>query len=629
MGKIIGIDLGTTNSAVVFLEGGNPKVIPSHEGTNTTPSVVALGKNEVVGIPAKRQQVVNPKNTIFSVKRLMGRMYSDPEVQKLVHDMPYAVVEGKNGMACVEVDGKVYTPQEISAKVLAKLKADAESFLGEPITEAVITVPAYFNDAQRSATKEAGAIAGLEVKRIVNEPTAASLAYGLDKKTNEKIVVYDLGGGTFDVSVLEIGDGLFEVKATNGDTHLGGDDFDQKIIDFLIAEFKKSDGIDLSTDKQALQRLKDAGEKAKIELSSAPETDINIPFITADATGPKHINIKLTRAKLESLVEDLIQRTITPIENALKDAGISKGEIDEIVMVGGMTRMPKIHEVVKNYFGKDTNRSINPDEVVAIGAAIQGGVLSGQVKDVLLLDVTPLTLGIETLGSVSTPLIKRNTTVPTSASQVFSTAADNQTSVEINILQGEREMAIDNKSLGRFILDGIPPAHRGVPQIEVTFDIDANGLLHVSAKEKVTGKEQKITIQGSTGLDKSEVERIVKEAEANREADKKRKEEAEARNHAESLIHQAKKAIIEAGETLPAETKTEIEGKIKELEETMVGGSKEEIEKKTNELSETLAKFGDQLYKKEEPKGETPNANPENKGPEANPNDPIEGEIVN
>jgi molecular chaperone DnaK len=629
MGKIIGIDLGTTNSAVVFLEGGNPKVIPSHEGTNTTPSVVALGKNEVVGIPAKRQQVVNPKNTIFSAKRLMGRMYSDPEIQKLIHDMPYAIVEGKNGMACVEVDGKVYTPQEISAKVLAKLKADAESFLGEPITEAVITVPAYFNDAQRSATKEAGQIAGLEVKRIVNEPTAASLAYGLDKKTNEKIVVYDLGGGTFDVSVLEIGDGLFEVKATNGDTHLGGDDFDQKIIDFLIAEFKKSDGIDLSTDKQALQRLKDAGEKAKIELSSAPETDINIPFITADATGPKHINIKLTRAKLESLVDDLIQRTITPIENALKDAGISKSEIDEVVMVGGMTRMPKIHEVVKNYFGKDTNRSINPDEVVAIGAAIQGGVLSGQVKDVLLLDVTPLTLGIETLGSVSTPLIKRNTTVPTSASQVFSTAADNQTSVEINILQGEREMAIDNKSLGRFILDGIPPSHRGVPQIEVTFDIDANGLLHVSAKEKVTGKEQKITIQGSTGLDKSEVERIVKEAEANREADKKRKEEAEARNHAESLIHQAKKAIIEAGDTLPAETKIEIEGKIKELEETMVGGSKEEIEKKTNELSETLAKFGDQLYKKEEPKGETPNANPENKGPETNSNDPIEGEIVN
>jgi len=628
MGKIIGIDLGTTNSVVAFLEGGNPKVIPSHEGTNTTPSVVALGKNEVTGIPAKRQQVVNPKNTIFSVKRLMGRMYSDPEVQKLVKDMPYAIVEGKNGMACVEVDGKVYTPQEISAKVLAKLKADAESFLGEPVTEAVITVPAYFNDAQRSATKEAGQIAGLEVKRIVNEPTAASLAYGLDKKTAEKIVVYDLGGGTFDVSVLEIGDGLFEVKATNGDTHLGGDDFDQKIIDFLISEFKKTDGIDLSLDKQALQRLKDAAEKAKIELSSAPETDINIPFITADATGPKHINIKLTRAKLESLVEDLIQRTITPIENALKDAGISKGEINEVVMVGGMTRMPKIHEVVKNYFGKDTNRTINPDEVVAVGAAIQGGVLSGQVKDVLLLDVTPLTLGIETLGSVSTPLIKRNTTVPTSASQVFSTAADNQTSVEINILQGEREMAADNKSLGRFILDGIPPAHRGVPQIEVTFDIDANGLLHVSAKEKVTGKEQKITITGSTGLDKNEVERIVKEAEANREADKKRKEEAESRNHAESLIHQAKKAIIEAGEKLPAETKTEIETKIKALEETMVGGSKEEIEKKTNELSETLAKFGDQLYKKEEPKGENPAGNSENKGPETNSNEPIEGEIV-
>lgn len=628
MGKIIGIDLGTTNSAVVFLEGGNPKVIPSHEGTNTTPSVVALGKNEVVGIPAKRQQVVNPKNTIFSAKRLMGRMFSDPEVQKLIHDMPYAIVEGKNGMACVEVEGKVYTPQEISAKVLAKLKSDAEAFLGEPVTEAVITVPAYFNDAQRSATKEAGQIAGLEVKRIINEPTAASLAYGLDKKTNEKIVVYDLGGGTFDVSVLEIGDGLFEVKATNGDTHLGGDDFDQKIIDFLISEFKKTDGIDLSTDKQALQRLKDSAEKAKIELSSAPETDINIPFITADATGPKHVNIKLTRAKLESLVDDLIQRTIVPMENALKDAGISKSEIDEIVMVGGMTRMPKIHEVVKNYFGKDTNRSINPDEVVAIGAAVQGGVLSGQVKDVLLLDVTPLTLGIETLGSVSTPLIKRNTTIPTSASQVFSTAADNQTSVEINILQGEREMAADNKSLGRFILDGIPPAHRGVPQIEVTFDIDANGLLKVSAKEKVTGKEQKITIQGSTGLDKNEVDRIVKEAEANREADKKRKEEAESRNHAESLIHQAKKAIIEAGEKLPAETKSEIEAKMKELEDVIPAGTKEEIEKKTNELSETLAKFGDQLYKKEEPQTGNPEGNSENKGPESNGNEPIEGEIV-
>ncbi len=623
MGKIIGIDLGTTNSAVVFLEGGNPKVIPSHEGTNTTPSVVALGKNDVVGIPAKRQQIVNPKNTIFSAKRLMGRMYSDPEIQKLKNDMPYSIVEGKNGMACIEVEGKVYTPQEISAKILTKLKADAESFLGEPITEAVITVPAYFNDAQRSATKEAGTIAGLDVKRIINEPTAASLAYGLDKKTNEKIVVYDLGGGTFDVSVLEIGDGVFEVKATNGDTHLGGDDFDQHIIDYLISEFKKSDGIDLANDKQALQRLKDAAEKAKIELSSALETDVNIPFITADASGPKHINIKLTRAKLESLVDDLIQRTIVPIENALKDSGISKNQIDEIVMVGGMTRMPKVQEVVKSYFGKDTNRSINPDEVVAIGAAIQGGVLSGQVKDVLLLDVTPLTLGIETLGSVSTPLIKRNTTVPTSASQVFSTAADNQTSVEINILQGEREMAADNKSLGRFILDGIPPAHRGVPQIEVTFDIDANGLLHVSAKEKVTGKEQKITITGSTGLDKNEVERIVREAEANKEADKKRKEEAESRNHAESLIHQAKKAIIEAGDNLPTETKTEIEEKIKSLEDVLSTASKEELDKKTNELNETLAKFGDQLYKKDEPKNDQGGNNTQN-----NPNEPMEGEIV-
>ncbi len=626
MGKIIGIDLGTTNSAVVFLEGGNPKVITSHEGTNTTPSVVALGKNDIVGIPAKRQQIVNPKNTIFSAKRLMGRMYSDPEIQKLKNDMPYAIVEGKNGMACIEVEGKVYTPQEISAKVLAKLKADAESFLGEPVTEAVITVPAYFNDAQRSATKEAGTIAGLDVKRIINEPTAASLAYGLDKKTNEKIVVYDLGGGTFDVSVLEIGDGVFEVKATNGDTHLGGDDFDQHIIDYLISEFKKSDGIDLGLDKQALQRLKDAAEKAKIELSSALETDINIPFITADATGPKHINIKLTRAKLESLVDDLIQRTIVPIENALKDSGISKTQIDEIVMVGGMTRMPKVQEVVKAYFGKDTNRSINPDEVVAIGAAIQGGVLSGQVKDVLLLDVTPLTLGIETLGGVSTPLIKRNTTVPTSAAQVFSTAADNQTSVEISILQGEREMASDNKSLGRFILDGIPAAHRGVPQIEVTFDIDANGLLHVSAKEKVTGKEQKITITGSTGLDKNEVERIVKEAEANREADKKRKEEAESRNHAETLIHQAKKAIIEAGDKLPAEMKTEIEEKIKSLEDVLPTANKEELDKKTNELNETLAKYGDQLYKKEEQKNEQGGTDA-NKNPNGN-NEPMEGEIV-
>jgi len=626
MGKIIGIDLGTTNSAVVFLEGGNPKVITSHEGTNTTPSVVALGKNDIVGIPAKRQQIVNPKNTIFSAKRLMGRMYSDPEIQKLKNDMPYAIVEGKNGMACIEVEGKVYTPQEISAKVLAKLKADAESFLGEPVTEAVITVPAYFNDAQRSATKEAGTIAGLDVKRIINEPTAASLAYGLDKKTNEKIVVYDLGGGTFDVSVLEIGDGVFEVKATNGDTHLGGDDFDQHIIDYLISEFKKSDGIDLGIDKQALQRLKDAAEKAKIELSSALETDINIPFITADATGPKHINIKLTRAKLESLVDDLIQRTIVPIENALKDSGISKTQIDEIVMVGGMTRMPKVQEVVKAYFGKDTNRSINPDEVVAIGAAIQGGVLSGQVKDVLLLDVTPLTLGIETLGGVSTPLIKRNTTVPTSAAQVFSTAADNQTSVEINILQGEREMASDNKSLGRFILDGIPTAHRGVPQIEVTFDIDANGLLHVSAKEKVTGKEQKITITGSTGLDKNEVERIVKEAEANREADKNRKEEAESRNHAETLIHQAKKAIIEAGDKLPAEMKTEIEEKIKSLEDVLPTANKEELDKKTNELNETLAKYGDQLYKKDEPKNEQ-GGNDTNKNPNGS-NEPMEGEIV-
>lgn len=626
MSKIIGIDLGTTNSCMAVMESGQPKVIPNSEGANTTPSIVVPDQN-IAGVAAKRQQVVNPKNTIFSIKRLMGRKFSDPEVQELKKDYPYAIVEGANGLACVEVEGKTYTPQELSAKILAKLKADAEKFLGQTITEAVITVPAYFNDSQRNATKEAGQIAGFDVKRIINEPTAAALAYGLDKKTTQKIVVYDLGGGTFDVSVLEIGEGVFEVKATNGDTHLGGDDFDRKIIQWMLAEFKQENGVDLSADRQAMQRLKDAAEKAKIELSSVNETEVNIPFITADQTGPKHLNFKLTRAKLEQLVEDLLNRTLKPMENALKDAGINKSQIDEIVMVGGMTRMPKVNSIVKEFFGKEPHKGINPDEVVAVGASIQGGVLGGDVKDILLLDVTPLTLGIETLGGVSTPLIKRNTTIPTTANQVFSTAADNQTSVEINVLQGEREMAGDNKSLGRFMLDGIPPAPRGMPQVEVIFDIDANGILNVTAKDKATNKEQKITIQGGTGLAKDEIDKMVKEAEVHASEDKQRKEQVEARNIADGLTYTAEKALKDAGDKVPTEIKTDVEAKIKDLRGALQTASTEELKQKTQDLSDALQKIGQHMYDKQEP---TPEANPQ--GPEENkPNDgdaPVEGEIV-
>ncbi len=641
MSKIIGIDLGTTNSCMAVMEAGQPKVIHNIEGNNTTPSIVVPDQN-IVGVAAKRQQVVNPKNTIFSVKRLMGRKFNDPEVQQVKKDYPYAIVEGPNGLACIEVEGKVYTPQEISAKILYKLKSDAEKYLGQTITEAVITVPAYFNDSQRTATKEAGQIAGLNVQRIINEPTAAALAYGLDKKTAQKIVVYDLGGGTFDVSVLEIGDGVFEVKATNGDTHLGGDDFDNRIIKWLIDEFKSETGIDISSDRQALQRLKDSAEKAKIELSSTMDTEISIPFITADQTGPKHLNRKLSRAKLEQVVDDLIQKTIIPIENALKDAGLSKSDINEVVMVGGMTRMPKVNEVVKNFFGKEPHKGINPDEVVAVGAAIQGGVLGGDVKDVLLLDVTPLTIGIETLGGITTPLIKRNTTIPTTASQVFSTAADNQTSVEINILQGEREMAGDNKSLGRFILDGIPPAPRGVPQVEVKLDIDANGILNVTAKDKASGKEQKVTIQGGTGLDKTEVEKMVKEAEKNANEDKQRKDQAEARNAADALCYTAEKSLKDAGDKVSTELKTEVEEKIKDLRAVLQTATGDELKQKTQALSDSLMKIGQSMYGQQNQSGgpePTPDNNGQpgqqgNTGPGGNQSggtnnaDPVEGEVV-
>ena len=599
MSKIIGIDLGTTNSCVAVMEGGKPKVIPTAEGRNLIPSIVEPVKN-LVGDVAKRQMILNPENTIYSIKRLMGRKITDHEVVKDKKILPYKIVAGKNEMVMVEVEGEKYTPQEISAKILQKAKTDAEGYLGEKVTEAVITVPAYFNDSQRQATKQAGEIAGFKVKRIINEPTAASLAYGLEKKKAETVAIYDLGGGTFDISILELGEGVYEVKATNGDTHLGGDDFDQKIIDWVCDEFKKDHGIGLKADVQALQRIKDAAEKAKIELSSSKETEINLPFITQSKDGqPLHLTQKLTRAKLESLVDDLIEKTVRPVKDCLGDAKLEAKDIDEVILVGGQTRMPKIQEKVKELFrGKEPNKSVNPDEVVAMGAAIQGGVLAGDVKDVLLLDVTPLTLGIETLGGVSTPLIERNTTIPTSKSQIFSTASDNQTQVEINVLQGERPMAADNKSLGRFILDGIPPAPRGIPQIEVAFDIDANGILNVTAKDKATGKERSIKITGSTGLAKDEIEKMTKEAEEHADEDKQKKEKIEARNLADNLIFTAEKTLKDAGEKVSGDDKKVVEEKIKELKETI---SKEdavidEIKKRTEELSGVLQKVGAQMY---------------------------------
>ena len=602
MSKIIGIDLGTTNSCVAIMEGTQAKVLENTEGARTTPSVVAFTEEneKLIGQPAKRQAVTNPENTIFAVKRLIGRNFEDPTVKKDIEAAPFKIVNSEKGDAWIEAKGEKYSPSQISAFILQKMKETAEKYLGQSVTKAVITVPAYFNDAQRQATKDAGKIAGLEVLRIINEPTAASLAYGLDKKQNKKIAVYDLGGGTFDVSVLELGDGVFEVKSTNGDTFLGGEDFDNAIVEYLIGEFKKDSGIDLRSDKLALQRLKEAAEKAKIELSAAEQTDINLPFITADKTGPKHINLKMTRAKLEALVENLIARTIPPCKTALKDAGVSANDIDEVVMVGGMTRMPKVINEVKNFFGKEPNKSVNPDEVVAMGAAIQAGVLQGDVKDVLLLDVTPLSLGIETLGGVSTKLIEKNTTIPTKKSQVFSTAEDNQPAVSIRVLQGEREMATDNKLLGNFELVGIAPAARGVPQIEVTFDIDANGIVNVSAKDKGTGKEQKIQIQASGGLSDEEIDKMVKDAEANKEADKKKRESVDIRNQADTLIHSTEKNLKEHGTKISDAEKKAIEDNSNELKESLKGEDTEDIKKKTEALVQSSMKLGEAIYKSQQ-----------------------------
>jgi len=602
MSKIIGIDLGTTNSVGAVMVGGEPVVIPSAEGERLVPSVVAVNKNgeRLVGRVARNQAIVNPENTIFSIKRFMGRKYDDPEVQKALNRVPYKIAKAPNGDIRVILGGQEYSPPEISAMILGKIKRDAEAYLGEPVTQAVITVPAYFNDAQRNATKDAGKIAGLEVLRIINEPTASSLAYGLDKKKNEVIGVYDLGGGTFDVSVLEVGDGVFQVRSTSGDTFLGGDDFDQRVMDFLADEFKRENGIDLRQDRQALQRLKEASEKAKIELSTTMQAEINLPYITADASGPKHLVTTLTRAKLEQLTEDLLKRSMTPLKQAMQDANLKTSEINEVVMVGGMTRMPAVQEIVRREFNKEPHKGVNPDEVVAVGAAIQAGVLGGEVKDILLLDVTPLTLSIETLGGIATPLIKRNTTIPTRESQVFSTASDSQTQVEIHVLQGERPMAADNKSLGKFNLDGIPPAPRGIPQIEVTFDIDANGILQVTAKDKATGRSQNITITASSGLSEAEVEKMRREAEANAEEDRKKKELIEARNNADNLAYSAEKTLKDLGEKVPADLKTQVEDAVRKVREVKDKDDLAAIVKETEALSQVLQQVGQAAYAAEQ-----------------------------
>jgi len=630
MGKIIGIDLGTTNSAVAVMSGGEPIVIPSAEGERLIPSVVAVNKNgeRLVGRVARNQAITNPQNTVFSIKRLMGGKFNDKEVERTRKRVPYTISKAENGDTRVELGGKDYSPPEVSAMILSKIKADAEAYLGEPVTQAVITVPAYFNDAQRNATKDAGKIAGLEVLRIINEPTASSLAYGLDKNENEIIAVYDLGGGTFDISVLEVGDGVFQVRSTSGDTFLGGDDFDQRIMDYLIDEFKKDNGVDLANDRQALQRVKEAAEKAKIELSTVLQSEINLPYITANASGPKHLVLTLTRAKLEQLTADLIDRTIAPLKQALADAGMKAGEVDEIVMVGGMTRMPAVQDRVRTFFGKDPHKGVNPDEVVAIGAAIQGGVLGGEVKDILLLDVTPLTLSIETLGSVATPQIDRNTTIPTRRSQVFSTASDNQTQVEIHVLQGERPMATDNKSLGKFILDGIPPAPRGIPQVEVTFDIDANGILKVTAADKATGRSQNITITASSGLSEEEIEQMKRDAEKHAEEDSKRKELIEARNHGDNTAYAAEKALKEFGDKVPEEVRADIEAKVAEVRKAVDGEDIETLKVSTEALAEAIQKIGASVYQGQEVGNGTSQNEPDPTPDGSGEDEVIDGEVT-